>query len=312
MPFNNFIICQPLLLLTSIFPSIRVFSNESVLHIRWPKDWSFSFSISPSNEYSGLISFRIFWFEPLAVQGTLKSLLQHHSSKASILLSSDFFTAQLSHWYMINGKVITFTRQAFICKVIPLLFTRLSRFVIASLPKSKKCLLISWLQSPSTVTVETKKIKYVTVSIISPSICYEVIGPDALIFVFGCWVLNHLFYSPLSSSSRGSLDHLLKDDREIGRGDHFLAHKFIKRSFEHWESSTKQLMYTGRGHQAPRKTAHCLWKEIGQNLKDKKRDRIVRDRDPSCGGRHEGEASKHQETLLPVGLWGVLEFQRST
>ena len=185
MPSNHFIICYPLLL-TSIFPSIRVFSNESGLCIRWLKDWSFSFSISPSNEYSGLISFRIDWFEPLAIQVTLKTLLQHHSSKASILLYSAFFMVQLSHPHIINGKVITLTNQAFVCKVISLLFTRLSRFFIAFLPKSKKCLFISWLQSPPTVIVEPKKITSVTVSIISPSICYEVIRPDALIFVFGC------------------------------------------------------------------------------------------------------------------------------
>ena len=154
---NHLIFCQPLFLLPSIFPSIKVFFNESALHTRWPKYWSFSFSISPSNEYSGLISFRIDWFDLLAVQGTLKSLLQHHSSKASILWCSAFFMAQLSHPYMITGKTIALTRQTFVSRVVSLLFNMLSRFVIAFLPKSK-CLLISWLQSPSTVILEPKKI----------------------------------------------------------------------------------------------------------------------------------------------------------
>ena len=137
---------SPLLLLLSIFPSIRVFSNESVLHIRWPKDWSFSFNISPSNEYSGLISFRIDWLDLLAVQGTLKSLLQHHSSKASILRPSAFFMVQLSHPYMTIGKTIAFTRWPFVGKVISLFFNILSKLVIVFLPRSKRPL-ISWLQS---------------------------------------------------------------------------------------------------------------------------------------------------------------------
>ena len=148
----------PVLLLPSIFPSIRVFSNESVLHIRWPKYWSFSFSISPSNEYSEVISFRTDWFVLLAVQGTLKSLLQYHSSKASILQSSAFFTVQLSHPYMTTGKTIALTRWTFVGKVMSLLFNMLCRLVIAFLPRSKH-LLISWLQSPSTVILEPKKIK---------------------------------------------------------------------------------------------------------------------------------------------------------
>ena len=175
----------PFLLLPSIFPSIRVFSSESILHIRWSKNWSFSFSISPYNEYLGLISFRIDWFDLLAVQGTLKSLLQHHSSKASILWCSAFFIVQLSHPYMTNGKTIALTRQTFVSKVIPLLFNMLSRLVIAFLPKSKR-LLISCLQSPSAVILEPKKRKSVTVSIASPSIFHEVMGPDAMIFVFEC------------------------------------------------------------------------------------------------------------------------------
>ena len=150
MPSNDLILCHPLLLLPSIFPSIRVFSNESALHIRWPNRWNFSFSISPSNEYSGLISFRIDWFDLFAVQGTLKSLLQHHSSKASILQCSAFFIAQLSHTYMTTGKTIALTRWTFVAKVMCLLFNMLSRLVIAFLPRNKR-LLISWLQSPSAV-----------------------------------------------------------------------------------------------------------------------------------------------------------------
>ena len=183
MPSNDLILCHPLLLLPSIFPSIRVFSNESVLHIRWPKYWSFSFSISPSNEYSGLISFRMDWLDLLAVQGTLKSLLQHHSSKASILRRSAFFMVQLSHPYMTTGKTIALTRWTFVGKVMSLLFNVLSRLVIAFLPRSK-CLLISWLESPSAVILEPPKIKSVTVSIVSPSICHEVVELDAMILVF--------------------------------------------------------------------------------------------------------------------------------
>ena len=156
MPSNHLILCRPLLLQPSIFPSIRVFSNESVLHITWPKYWSFSFSIRPSNEYSGLISFRMDWLDLLAVQGTLKSLLQHHSSKASILRRSAFFTVQLSHPFMTTGKTIALTRWTFVGKVMSLLLNMLYRLVITFLPRSK-CLLISWLQSPSAVILELKK-----------------------------------------------------------------------------------------------------------------------------------------------------------
>ena len=177
MPSNHLILCHPLLLLPSIFPSIRVFSNESVLHIRWPKDWSFSFSISPSNEYSGLISFRMDWLDLLAVQGTFKSLLQHHTSQESILKCSVFFKVQLSHPYMTTGKAIALTRWTSIGKVMSLLFNMLSGLVIAFLPKSKH-LLISWLQS---VILEPKKMKSVTVVIVSPSICHEVMGPDVVL-----------------------------------------------------------------------------------------------------------------------------------
>ena len=150
MPSNHLILCHPLLLPPSIFPSIRVFSNESALHIRWPKYWSFSFRISPSNEHPGLISFRMDWLDLLAVQGNLKSLLQHHSSKASILWCSAFFTVQLSHPYMTTGKTIALTRRTFVGKVMSLLLNMLSRLVVTFLPKSK-CLLISRLQSPSAV-----------------------------------------------------------------------------------------------------------------------------------------------------------------
>ena len=174
MSSNHLILCHPLLLLPSILPSIRVFSNESV-HIRWPKYWSFSFSISPSNEYSGLISFRIDWFDFLAVQRTLQGLLQHHSSKASILQCSAFFMVQISHPYMTTGKTIALTRWTFVSKVMSLLFNMRSRFAIAFLPRSKR-LLISWLQSPSAEILEPKTIKSVTVSIISPSICHKVVG----------------------------------------------------------------------------------------------------------------------------------------
>ena len=156
MPSNHLILCPPFLLLSSIFPNIRDFSNKLVLHVRWLKYWSFSFSISPSNEYSGLISFRIDWLDLLAVQGTLKSLLQHHSSKASILWCSTFIIVQLSCPYMTTGKTIALTRQTFVGKVMSLLFNILSRLVIASLPGSR-CLLISWLQSPSVVILQPPK-----------------------------------------------------------------------------------------------------------------------------------------------------------
>ena len=159
MPSNHLKLCGPLLLLPSIFPSIRVFSSELALHIRWPKYWSFRFSISPSNEYSGLISFRIDWLDLLVVQGTLKSLLQHHSSKASILCCLAFFIVHLSHPYLTTGKTIALTRGTFVDKVMSLLFYMLSRLVIAFLSRSKHPL-ISWLQSPSAVILEPKKIVY--------------------------------------------------------------------------------------------------------------------------------------------------------
>jgi len=166
MPSNHLILCHPLLLLPSNFPSIRVFSNESALHIRWPEYWSFSFKISLSNEHRAPISSRMDWLDLLAVQGTLKSLLQHHSTKASILWHSAFFIVQLSHPYITTGKTIALTRWTFVGKVMSLLLNMLSRLVITFLPRSK-CLLISWLQSPSAVILEPKKIKSATVSLFS-------------------------------------------------------------------------------------------------------------------------------------------------
>ena len=183
MPSNHLILCCPLLLLPPIFPSIRVFSNKSVLRMRWPKYWSFSFSISPFNEHPGLLYLRMDWLDLLAVQGTLKSLLQHHSSKTSILWCSAFFIVQLSHPYMTTGKTIALTRWTFVGKVMSLLFNMLSRLVITFLPRSK-CVLISWLQSPYAVNLEPSKIKSATVSPVSPFICHELIGLDAMILVF--------------------------------------------------------------------------------------------------------------------------------
>ena len=172
MTSSYLILCCPLYLVPSIFPSIRVFSNESALCIRWPNYWSFSFSLSPSNEYSGLISFRMDWLDLLAVQGTLKSLLQHHSSKASILWCSAFFIVQLSHPYMTIGKTLALTRWTFVGKVMSLLLNMLSRLVITFPPRSKH-LLISWLQSPSAMILEPKKITSDTVSTVSPSISLD-------------------------------------------------------------------------------------------------------------------------------------------
>ena len=166
----------------------QVFSSESDLLIRWPKYWRFHFSISPSNEYSGLISYRTDWFDLLAIQGTLKSLLQHHSSKALILWHSGFFMVQLSHPQVTTGKTIALTRQTFLCKVMSLLFNMLPKLVITFLPM-RKHLLISWLQSPSAVILESKKIKSVTGSIVSLYICHEVMGPDAMILILFCFVL---------------------------------------------------------------------------------------------------------------------------
>ena len=186
MPSSHLIFCCPLLPLPSIFPSIRVFSNESALRIRWPKYWSYSFSMSPSNEYSGMISFMIDWFDLLSVQGILKSLLQHHNSNASILQHSTFLwsNSHIHTWLLDKPKLWL---DGTVGKVMFLLFNMLSRLVIAILPRSKH-LLISWLQSPSVVILEPKKIRSVTVSIPSPSIYHEVMGPDAMIFV--SWMLS--------------------------------------------------------------------------------------------------------------------------
>ena len=186
MPSNHLVLCHPLLLLPSNYASIRVFSNELALHIRWLKYWGFN--SSPSNEYSGLISTRTDWFDLLAAPRTLKSLLQHYSSKASVLWCSAFFMVQLSHPYMTTGKTIALTIWTFVGKVMSLLFNMLSRLVITFLPKSKR-LLISWLQSPSAVILEPKKIKSRKQCFhYSPSISHEVMGPDAMIFVF--WMLS--------------------------------------------------------------------------------------------------------------------------
>ena len=181
MPSNHLTLYIPLLLLPSTSPSIRVFSNKSALLIRWPNYWTFSLNITPLNEHPGLISVRMDWLDLLAVQGTLKCLLQHHSSTASILRCSAFFTVQLSHPYMTTGKTIALTRRTFVGKVMSLIF--LLRFVITFLPRNKR-LLVSWSQSPSVVILEPRKIKSATVSTVSPSIYHEVMGPDAMIFVF--------------------------------------------------------------------------------------------------------------------------------
>ena len=207
MPSNQLILCHPLLLPPSIFPSIRIFSTESALCIRWPEYWSSSFSISLASEYSGLISFRIDWLDLLAVQGTLKSLLQHHSSKASFLWHSAFLIVQFSYPYMSTGKTTALTKQTFVVKVMSLLFNMLSELVTAFPPWSK-CLLISWLQSPSAVILELKKVKSVTVSIVSPSIYHEVMGPDAMILVF--WMLS--FKPTFSLSSFTLITYFLTYD----------------------------------------------------------------------------------------------------
>ena len=183
MASSHLILCRPLSLLPLIPPSIRVFSHESTLRMRWPKYWSFSFSISPSKEHPGLIYFRMDWLYLLAVKGTLNSLLQHHSSKASILQCSAFFTVQMSHPYMTTGKTIALTRWTFVGKVMSLLFNMLSRLVMIFYPRSKR-LLISWLQSPFAVILQPRKIKFDTVSTGSPFISHEVMGQEAMIFVF--------------------------------------------------------------------------------------------------------------------------------
>ena len=182
MPSSHLVLCHPLLL-PPIPPRIRVFSSEPTLFKRWPKYWSCSFNISPSNEHPGLISSRKDWLDLHAVQGTLKSLLQHHSLKASILQHSAFFSIQFSHSYMTTEKTITLTRQTFVVKVIALLLNMLSKLVITFLSRGQ-CILFSWLQSPSAVILKPPKIKSDTVSTVSPSISHELMGPDAMILVF--------------------------------------------------------------------------------------------------------------------------------
>ena len=209
MPSSHLIICHPLLLLPPIPPSIKVFSNELTLHMRWPKYWSFSFSIIPSKEIPGLVSFRMDWLDLLAVQGILKSPLQHHSSKASILWCSAFFTVQLSHPYMITGKTIALTRRTLVGKVISLLLDMLSRLIITFLPRSKR-LFISWLQSPSAVILEPPKIKSDMVSTVSPSISHEVMEPHAMIFTF--WMLS---FKPAFSLFSFTLTFLISH-RDLG------------------------------------------------------------------------------------------------
>ena len=211
MPSNYLILCRHLLLPLWIFPSIRVFSNGSALRIMWPKYYSFSFNFSPSSEHSGLITFTMDWFHLLVVQGILKSLLQHHSSKASILWCSAFYIVQLLHTYMTTGKTIALTGWTFVGKVMSLLFNMLSRLVITFLPRSKH-LLISWLQSPSAVILEPPKIKSAIISTVSPSVCHEVMGLDAIVLVF--WILSFkptfslssfTFIKRLFSSSRSAI-----------------------------------------------------------------------------------------------------------
>ena len=199
MPSNHLILCHPLLLLFSIFPSIRVFSNELALCTRWPKYWSFSFHISVCNEYSWFISLKIDWFDLLSVQGTLKSLLQHHSLKVLILTCLAFFIVQLSHPYMTTGRVIALSIQTFVGNIMSLLFNTLSKFVIAFLPRSKR-LCISWLQSLSAVILEPKKINAVIVSIVSPCICNNIMDWLSWTSFFECWVLGQVFHSSLSPS----------------------------------------------------------------------------------------------------------------
>ena len=184
MPSSHLILCRPLLLLHPIPPSIRVFSNESTLRMRWPKYWSFSFSVIPSKKIPELISFRMDWLDLLVAQGTLKNLLQHHSSKASIFWHSAFFTSNSQRYpYTTTGKTIALTRWTLVAKVMSLLLNTLSRLGTTFLQRSKR-LLISWLQLPSAVSLESKKIKSDTVSTVSPSISHEVMGPDAMIFIF--------------------------------------------------------------------------------------------------------------------------------
>ena len=204
MPSNHLTLCVPFCSCLQSFPVSGSFPMSHFFASGGTKCWSFSFSINPSNEYLGWISFSIDWLDLLAVHETLECLLEHHSSKASVLWCSALFIVQLSHPYMTTGKTIALTRRTFVDKVMSLLLNTLSRFFIAFLPRSK-CLLISWLQSPSTVIIEPKKIKSLTVSIVSPSICHEEMGLDDMFLVFECRILNQHFHSPLSLSTRDCL-----------------------------------------------------------------------------------------------------------
>ena len=237
MPCNHLILCCPLLLPPSIVPSIRVFSNEWVLHIRWPKYWSFSFSISPSDESSGLIYLRMDRLDLLAVQGTLKSLFQHHSSKASILRHSAFFIIQLSHPYTTTGKTIALTRRTFVGKAMSLLFNMLSRLVITFLPRTKH-LSISWLQSSFVVILEPPKIKSLTVS---PFICHEVMGPDAMILVSRMLsfkptfsLCSHFFFKLYISfiSTKKKNQKILSNKVHRMLSNYFTTSQFVRPEFE--------------------------------------------------------------------------------
>ena len=228
MPSSHLILCRPLLLLPPIPPHIRVFSNDATLRMRWPKYWSFSFSISPSKEYSGLISLRIDWFDIFPVQGTVKSLLQHLSSKTLILQHSAFSLVQLSHPYMTTGKTIALTIWIFASKVMSLLFNMLSRLFITFLPRSKH-LLISWLKSASAVILEPPKIKLATVSTVSLSICREVMGPDAMILVF--WMFS--FKSTYSLSSFTFIKRLFSSSLLLGK------HKWSTWNLRWWHTFRK-------------------------------------------------------------------------
>ena len=238
MPSSHLILCRPLLLLPPILPSIRVFPNESTLRMRWPKYWSFSFSISPSNEHPGLISFRMDWLDLLEVQGTLKSLLQHHSSKASIFQCSAFLTVQLSHPYMTTGKTIALTRWIFVGKVMSLLFNMLSRLVTTFLPRSKH-LLISWLQWSSAVILEPKKTKSDTVSTVSLGLSFNITKAESPYLILSPqWIslsLHNIYYLvTIYLMSSSFLDYKLLKKKGI---PYILAHCCIPRSYIldiHW------------------------------------------------------------------------------
>ena len=269
MPSNHLILCCPVLLLSSILPSIRVFSNESALHIMWPKYWSFSFSISPSSEYSGLISFRTALISLLSKRPS--SLVQHHSSKVSILRCSAFFVVQLSHPYMTTGKTIALTRQIFVSKVMSLLFNRLSRFVTAFFPR-RKYLLISWLKSPTTVILEPKKMKSTTASPFSPSICHEMMGPD-LCNSIKLWA--HHAGPPKKKSHGGKLwQNMIYWRREWQTTSVFLPQElheqYEKAKRYNWKMSPLGRYMSNMLLQKSRKIAPERMKRLGQSRNDAK------------------------------------------